>query len=223
MLSEIFNIEKILGACDRFLYFLKINFFFLVSNIPVLLFFLFVGISQVRACFPLFLVCAVWAGPALCGVFFAMNRVLHKTDTTAWKDYKAGYLDSWGRKMGVAALQLLLVWIFWTNTEFFSVQMPILPLAILFGILFAGAVILTPDLYLLASRYEMKIRDIFKGAFCLCITRPVITLGNTAMLAVVLMLLEIQAGTFILFIASIYGFMVVFMNQRVLGAIEEGH
>ena len=97
MLSEIFNIEKILGACDRFLYFLKINFFFLVSNIPVLLFFLFVGISQVRACFPLFLVCAVWAGPALCGVFFAMNRVLHKTDTTAWKDYKAGYLDSWGR------------------------------------------------------------------------------------------------------------------------------
>ena len=138
MLSEIFNIEKILGACDRFLYFLKINFFFLVSNIPVLLFFLFVGISQVRACFPLFLVCAVWAGPALCGVFFAMNRVLHKTDTTAWKDYKAGYLDSWGRKMGVAALQLLLVWIFWTNTEFFSVQMPILPLAILFGSFLPG-------------------------------------------------------------------------------------
>lgn len=55
------------------------------------------------------------------------------------------------------------------------------------------------------------------------ITRPVITLGNTAMLVVVLMLLEIQAGTFILFIASIYGFMVVFMNQRVLRAIEEGH
>ena len=222
MFSELFNMGKILGACDRFWYFVKINFFFLMSNIPVLLFFLFVGIRQVRTCFPLFLVCAVWAGPALCGVFFAMNRVLRRTDTTAWKDYKAGYLDSWGRKMGVAALQLLLVWVFWTNTEFFAVQMPVLPLAILFGILLAGTVILTPDLYLLASRYEMKIRDIFRGAFCLSVTRPVITLGNTAMLAVILMLLAIQAGTFILFIASIYGFMVVFMNQRVLKTIEEG-
>ena len=69
----------------------------------------------------------------------------------------------------------------------------------------------------------MKVKDLFRGAFTLCITRPVLTLGNTAVLAVVLMLLEIQAGTFILFIASIYGFMVVFMNQRVLRAIEESH
>ena len=30
MLNEIFNMEKILGACERFLYFLKINFFFLL-------------------------------------------------------------------------------------------------------------------------------------------------------------------------------------------------
>ena len=119
MFGEIFQIEKILGVCDRILYFLKINFFFLVSNLPVLLFFLFVGISQVRTYLPLFLICAVLAGPALSAVFFAMNRVLHKTDTTAWKDYKTGYLDSWGSKMGIAVIQLFLVWMFWTNVEFF--------------------------------------------------------------------------------------------------------
>lgn len=221
MFGEIFQIEKILGVCDRLLYFLKINFFFLVSNLPALLFFLFVGIRQVRTYLPLFLICAVWAGPALSAVFFAMNRVLHKTDTTAWKDYKTGYLDSWGRKMGIAALQLFLAWMFWTNVEFFSMEIPVLPLTILFFLLFAGVIIMTPDLYLLASRYEMKVKDIFKGAVVLGFTRPVITLGNTAMLVIVLILLEIQPGTFILFIASIYGFMVVFMNQKVMRVIEE--
>lgn len=223
MLGEIFNIEKILGACDRILYFLKINFFFLISNVPALLFFLFVGISQVRLYLPFFLLCVLPAGPALSAVFFSMNRVIHKTDTTAWKDYKTGYVDSWGKKLGIAAIQMLLVWIFWTNVEFFSVEIPVLPLTVLFFILFAGTLLITPNLYLLASRYEMKLKEIFKGAVILGITRPVVTLGNTAMMAVVLMLLEIQAGTFILFIASIYGFMVVFMSQRVLRAIEESH
>ena len=87
--------------------------------------------------------------------------------------------------------------------------------------MFAGSLLITPNLYLLASRYEMKVKDILKGAVVLCIARPVITLGNTAVLAAALMLLEIRAGTFILFTVSIYGFLVVFMNQRVLKSIEE--
>lgn len=223
MLGEVFNIENVLNVCDKILYFLKINFFFLICNLPVLLFFLFVGVSQVRTCLPLFLLCLVPAGPALSAVFFSMNRILHRTDTSAWKDYKTGYVDSWGKKIGTAALQMLLILIFWTNIEFFSIEFSILPLTILFVLLFAGVIIITPNLYLLASRYEMKVKDLFKGAVVLCITRPVITLGNTAMLAVILMLLELNAGTFVLFMASIYGFVIVFMNQKVLRAIEESH
>ncbi|HIX29714.1 MAG TPA: DUF624 domain-containing protein [Candidatus Blautia stercoravium] len=223
MFGEIFNIEKILNVCDKILYFLKINLLFLGSNLSVLLFFLFVGISQVRTCLPLFLLCMVPAGPALSAVFFSMNRMLRGLDCGAWKDYKTGYLDCWGRKAGAAAIQMLLLWIFWTNVEFFSIEISILPLTILFVLLFAAVIIMTPSLYLLASRYEMKIKDLFRGALTLCITRPVITLGNTAMLAVILMLLEIKAGTVVLFMASIYGFAVVFMNQGVLRAIEESH
>lgn len=221
MLGEIFHIEKIMDICEKILYFLKINLLFLLSNIPVLAFFLFVGISQVRTCLPLFLLCLIPAGPSLSAVFFAMNRIVHKTETSAWKDYKTGYMDCWGRKAGIAAVQMLLIWMFWTNIEFFSVEIPLLPLVILFGILFIGCLLITPDLYLLASRYEMNIKDVFKGAVVLCVTRPVITLGNAAMAALILILLEIQAGTTVLFMASIYGFMVVFMNQRILRTIEE--
>lgn len=221
MFGDAFNMEKIMSACERILYFLKINFLFVISNLPVLCFFLFVGINQVRTCLPLFLLCLVPAGPALCALFFSMNRVLRGTDTFAWKDYKKGYVDSWGRKMAVAGIQMMMVWILWTNVEFFAVQIPVLPLTVLFTLLFAFCLLITPNLYLLASRYEMKIKDIFKGAAMLSITRPVITLGNVAMLAVVLMLVEIQAGTAVLFVASLYGFVVVFMNRKVMRELEE--
>ena len=70
MLVELFNLERILGFCEKFLYFLKINCLFLLSNLPVLLFFLFVGISQVRIYLPLFLLCLIPAGPAVSAVFF---------------------------------------------------------------------------------------------------------------------------------------------------------
>ena len=44
MLGEIFHIEKIMGACEKIIYFLLVDLFFWGSNLPLLLFFVFVGI-----------------------------------------------------------------------------------------------------------------------------------------------------------------------------------
>lgn len=52
MLGEIFHIEKIMGACEKIIYFLLINVFFWGSNLPLLLFFLFVGIRQAGTYLP---------------------------------------------------------------------------------------------------------------------------------------------------------------------------
>ena len=220
MLGEIFHIEKIMGACEKILYFFLINLFFWGSNLPLLLFFLFVGIRQAGTYLPLFLFCVIPAGPALCGVFFSMNRVVRGIETSAWKDYRTGYADAFFRKLGAAAVQALLVWIFWTNLRFFTVQCPVFPLALLFLLLFAVVLLMTPDLYLLASRYEMGLRDIFKGALVLCIGQPLLTLGNTVLLAFALMLVEIQAGISILFVVSLYGFVVVLINQKIFRMME---
>lgn len=92
MLGELFHIEKILEVCEKILYFLKINLLFLVFNTPILLFFLFVGISNVREYLPFFLLCLLPAGPAFAAVLFSMNRVLHGIETSAWKDYRTGYV-----------------------------------------------------------------------------------------------------------------------------------
>lgn len=79
---------------------------------------------------------------------------------------------------------------------------------------------MTPNLYLLAARYQMGVKDYLKGAMLLTISKPALTFGNIIAAVFILMLLEIRAGTVILFMASIYGFLIVFMNRKVLGILD---
>lgn len=221
MLSELFHIDKIMEICEKVMYFLKVNTLFLLCNLPVLLFFLFVGIGSVREYLPFFLLCLIPVGPAFSAVLFAMNRMLHGTETGAWKDFSAGYRDDFLRKLLLAAVQAVLLWVFWTNVEFFSLQRPFLPLMVLFVLLFTGTVLMTPNLYLLASRYQMSVKDWLKGAALITVTKPALTFGNLAAAVFILMLLEIRAGTVVLFMSSVYGFLIVFMNRKVIRALDE--
>ena len=43
MFSEVFQMDKILGFCEKLWYVIGANLLFLLSNLPALLFFLFVG------------------------------------------------------------------------------------------------------------------------------------------------------------------------------------
>lgn len=116
---------------------------------------------------------------------------------------------------------MFLILVFEINIEFFAVQIPVFPLMLLFVILFAAALAVTPNLYLLASRYRMRNRDIVKTSLILLVTRPVSTLGSIVSLGVILMLFELKAGTAVLFMGSLYGFLIAFMNRKVLHSLEE--
>lgn len=221
MRSEIFNIEHILGACEKICYFFVVNLFFLLSNIPVLLFFLFIGISQVRTYLPLFMLCMLTVPPSFSAVLYAMNRVVEGRERGPVKDYVKGYRTDFLQKCKLGAGQLFLVFLFWTNIEFFSKVVPVFPLTILFVLLFSMGIVVTPHLYLLVSRYEMSNIAITKTAIALIITRPVFTLGSVAALAVTLAAFELSAGTAVLFMVSVYGFLIMLMSRNMLYVIEK--
>ena len=219
-MDELFHIEKVLGFCDKVWYFFTVNLLFVISNFPILLFLLFIGAGQIRECLPLFLLCLVPMAPALSAVMYTMNRLIHGTEGKAVKDYKKGYCSDFLQKIGLGAGQMLVIIMCWTNIEFFTLQVRIFPFTIIFMILFAVAVLVTPNLYMLASRYEMKNIQIAKTAVTLLIAKPVSALGNIVALGVVLAAFEISAGTTVLFMGSVYGFLVMFMNQSVLRKLE---
>lgn len=220
-MSELFNIERVLGFCEKVWYFFIVNLLFIGSNIPVLLFLLFVGVQQIGECLPLFLLSLLPMGPALGAVFYTMNRLIRGTEGRVLRDYKKGYCSDLKQKVLLTAGQLFAILVFWTNIRFFSLQIPVLPLEILFVVLFAVSVLITPNLYMLIARYEMKNLQIVRTALTLLIARPVATIGNIAALAVVLIAYELAAGTTVLFMGSIYGFLVMFMNQGVLRSLEQ--
>ncbi len=213
-MGELFNIEKVLGFCEKICYFFTVNLLFIISNIPV-------GAGQIRERLPLFLLCLLPMAPALSAVMYAMNRLIHGTEGRALRDYRKGYCADLWQKAKLGAGQLLVILVCWTNIEFFSVQIRILPLAVLFIILFAAAVLVTPNLYLLISRYEMSNLQIARTAVTLLVAKPIAALGNIAALGVVLAAFEISAGTTVLFMGSVYGFLVMFMNQSVMRQLEE--
>ena len=219
-MEELFHIEKVLGFCDKVWYFFTVNLLFVISNFPILLFLLFIGAGQIRECLPLFLLCLVPMAPALSAVMYTMNRLIHGTEGKAVKDYKKGYCSDFLQKIGLGAGQMLVIIMCWTNIEFFTLQVRIFPFTIIFMILFAVAVLVTPNLYMLASRYEMKNIQIAKTAVTLLIAKPVSALGNIVALGVVLAAFEISAGTTVLFMGSVYGLHVKFMNQSVLRKLE---
>ena len=92
---------------------------------------------------------------------------------------------------------------------------------ILFVLLFAFGILIIPNLYLLSSRYVMGSRELIRTACILTVTRPVCTLGTVASLGIVLAAFEVSAGTTVLFMASIYGFLVDFISQRMLESLEK--
>lgn len=219
-MEELFNIEKVLGFCEKVCYFFIVNVLFVISNIPVLLFLLFVGAGQIRECLPLFLVCLIPMALALSAVMYAMNRLIQGVEGNALRDYKKGYVRDFLQKAELGAGQMLVLLMCWTNIEFFTVQLRCLPLAVLFILLFAVSVLATPNLYMLASRYEMGKVQIAKTAVTLLFVKPVFTLGNIVAFFLILASFEISAGTTVLFMGSAYGFLVMFMNQTVMRQLE---
>ena len=220
-MQELFSMDKVMGFCEKVCYFFMVNLLFLISNIPVLLFLLFVGAGQIRECLPLFLVCLLPVAPALSAVLYAMNRVIHGTERMGFHDYKKGYCSGFSQKIKLGACQLFAVFVFWTNLEFFAVQIRVFPLMVLFVILFVITVLVTPNLYMLASRYELKNIQIVKTAVTLLIAKPVLTLGSVASFVLILVAFEISAGTTVLFIWSVYGFLIMFMNQGIFLELEK--
>lgn len=219
-MGELFNIEKVFGFCEKVCYFFTVNLLFVLSNVPVLLFLLFVGAGQIRECFPLFLLCLLPLAVSLPAVMYAMNRLIGGVETGAFRDYKKEYCRDFLKKAGLGAGQLFAILLCRTNMEFFAVQLRFVPLAAVFMLLLGVTVLVTPNLYLLASRYEMGNVQIVKTAVTFLIAKPGFTLGNVVAFALILAAFEISAGTTVLFMGSVYGFLVMFMGRDIMRNLE---
>lgn len=158
--------------------------------------------------------------PAFSAVLYCMGRQLRGTEVRAFKDYKKGYRADFLLKLKLGAVQLFAIFVLWTNTKYLS-EYGLGVVSMLFFVAFIFTIVLTPNLYLFASRYDMKLLDIVRVAVIITVTRPVCTLGYIAAFCFMLMLFELSAGTTVLFMISGYGFLIAFMSRPILKFLEK--
>lgn len=221
MQHDIFNWERIMNFFSRIYYFLGINFLFIICNLPVLLFLLFVGISRAGTFLPLFLLCLLPAAPAFSAVLYSMGRFVSGIEAGAVRDYRKGYEKYFKKAVKSGALQLTAIFMIWTNLNFFTRIVPVFLLAVLFMLLFLVVLLLTPNLYFLTVNTELTSPDVCKLALAYTLGKPVAAIGNLATFGIILLAFELSPGTTVLFMGSFYGFLVAFMNRRIILEMKE--
>lgn len=217
MLGEIFDWEKITSFCYGIFYFLILNILFIVSNITLFTFLFGIGISSIGMYYPLFFLCLLPLGPSLCAMFYCMDKLIKNKDIYPFKEYIKAYKKNFLSSITISFVQLGILFMLTTNLKFFSDKN--LALTCIFGVIFLVILLMTPNLYLLCMKFKMGIVPLLKGAVTITIGKPVLTLGNVAAFLILLVFYEITAGTTFLFMGSIYGFLIAFLNRNLLNEL----
>lgn len=220
-MTNIINVEKILTFFNYVFWFLTLNILFLVVNTPLVLFLLFVGISKIGTYLPLFLLSAIPFAVSFTALLYCMDKLLKNGEVSPFKDFVKACKSNFKNATLIWIVELITVFILYTNIKFFSqVNGSVIFTGLFVGLLFI-LLFVTPHIFMLTSKFSMNILSTVKSASILTITRPIVTISNILCLAVTLVLFEINPATTVLFIGSISTFLMVFANKGLIKQLQE--
>ena len=219
-MKEIFNLEKLFSLFDYVFWFFLLNLFFMLLNLPLILFMLSIGINNISTYFPLFLLCLVPFVPSLTVLIYCMGKLIRDKDLNLFRDFFHGLKINFKQSILLWCGELITILILYSNIRFFSNFKNGIILNCIFVALLLGLFFITPYIYILVSRFSMKSFDIIKSSLILAFTRPLLTLTNTLIIIIPLILFQISPGTTILFISSVLAFLLSFSNKSLLEELE---
>lgn len=214
-----FSLEKIFSFFNYVFWFFILNLIFLLLNISVISFFMFVGISNISTYFPLFLLSLIPIGPSFTMLLYCMGKIIRNKDLNIIEDIKLGFKLNFKQSTFIWIIQLLLILIINTNIRFFSrVSVLFSGISILVSIILLA---ITPYIYLVISRFSLSTIDVLKNSLILTFTKPAITIANISSMVFTLILFEISPGTTFLFMGSVLAFLLTYCNKTTLLLFEE--
>lgn len=220
MLNEIFNLDKILETFNYIFWFFTLNLLFWVFNIPIILFFVFIGISNILTYFPLFLVCLIPVMPTFTVILYCMNKLYKNKNIEVIPCFLRGFKLNFGQALFVWCVELVAIFLIFTNINFFSVAANSFIIPALFICLLILISVMTPYLFLIISRFSMTSLQVLRLSFILTFTRPLLTITNLLLVLVCMVLFEISPAIIILFISTLLGFCLIFINRTLLSELE---
>lgn len=221
MLNEIFNLDKILETFNYIFWFFILNLLFWILNIPFILFFVFIGISGIPTYLPLFLVCLIPIMPSFTVILYCMNKFYKTKNIYIIRDFCRGFKLNFGQSFIIWCIELIAIFLISTNIKFFSVVENSFVIPALFIGLLILILVMTPYIFLIISRFSMTSLQILRLSFILVFTRPILTITNFLLFLVFLVIFEINPALVILFISTLLGFSLIFVNKTLFNELED--
>lgn len=220
MLNEIFNMDKLFDTFNYVFWFFILNVLFWLFNIPLALFLIFIGITGIGTYLPLFLVCLIPTIPTFTVILYCMNKLYKNKTISPFRDFVRGFKHNFLQSLVVWCVELLMLFIIYSNIKFFSIVMnnPVLN-GIFIGLLILITIV-TPFLFLVISRFKMPIMSALRLSFTLTFTRPILTVTNILICLVFLILFELSPAI-LLFVSTLFAFAMIYINRALFNELEE--
>lgn len=219
-MADFFNVNKLFDICYYIFSFFILNLLFMLLNIPIILFFLFVGISSIFAYFPLFLCCLLPTFPSFNILVYCMNKLFKNKGFNLMADFKKGLVLNFKQSLFIWSVELIFIFILYSNIKFFTLAYNNTVLSCIFIGIILIILLMTPFISLLISLFSNSSLNIVKNALILTFTRPMLTITNILLPLVCLVLFEVSPGTTFLFIASLLAFLFTFANRSLIQELE---
>lgn len=220
-MDRYFNMENFLTVCSYVMWLFLGNLYFWLCNIPLIAYFLIVGIKNIQSSILLFILCLVPIGPSLTALMYSMGKLVRDRNVHITKDYFSSYIKNFMQSLLLWVIQLSLFFMLYINIQYFRkldygyILIPFFYAAIIL------LVLITLYAYPLISRFYMKTIDVIKASFAFTISIPLLTLGNIIIIIFALMLIEIRPSYAVLFINSITCYLIMFFQREHLKKLEE--
>lgn len=220
-----FGESFIYTATNYFFWFLMGNVYFAICNIPLILIMLaMIGNGKGAADQSISVIgciSCISLGPASAALYSSMGKLVRDKDVNITRDFFKAYKVNFLQALFFSALEIIILVALYTDIKLVIYKgIPsILGLLLYVAIVF----IILVGLYIfpIQSRFYMKSRDIIKFSVYYTFRRFNITIINLAVLAVIGFIFLRVFPLIIVFIPSIFCYLIMFNEQKVLSEIEE--
>lgn len=217
------NIERIMTYCNYVFYFLCINIFCLILNIPLFLFMTFIGVKEIITYMPLFLICCIPFPCSFSSSLYCMGKFIKNKDLNIFKDFFKGVKNSFLQSTFIGIIYLSIIFML-LNNIIYSIKNNISITLIFFFILLLTFILLSSiNSLLLISKFSIKTFQIFKYSFIITFTKPTLTLANGFCIVFGIYLFTIYPLQMFFFIFSLISFFICLINRFFLTYLEENN
>lgn len=215
-MKDYFNIERIMAYCSYVFYFLCINIFCILLNIPLVLFIIFLGLKNIIVYLPLFLICCIPLFVSFCASFYCMAKLIKNKDLNLFKDFIKGVKTSFLQSTFIGIIYLIIIFMICTNIIYSINNNLSISLIFFFIILLIFILLSLVNVMLLTSKFSIKSYQLVKYSFIITFTKPTLTLSNGFLFVFftyLFTLYPVQVGAFLF---SLISFCVYFVNKNFL-------